>query len=281
MVSPPRAPAAAPLVILPMPRLALLLLACPLLLRSEPRLALRHDVDEARYLELGKAFPAVVQVGGLGSGVLVARDWVLTAAHVPEMIQRGSRGAPLRVTIGAKECEVKRVVVPPERALERELHDIALLQLADFAPEEVVPHSFWEEDVEPGAEFVLAGWGVLAQGDKGVEVTPESMAAPTRARRAGWNRVERFDPEKGLLIARFDAPGAGLELEAAPCLGDSGGPALLREGAGEAGPTWRVIGVIAHVEDTDADRIVGEYGDEFALTFVAGYADWIRATLGE
>lgn len=257
-------------------------LAIVLIAGSAAALALRHDVDEAKFVALGESFPAVVQIGGLASGTLIAPDWVLTVAHAPEMIQRMRPDDPLEVTIGDATYEVKRVVIPEARAKEPERHDIALLELKQPVPKEVAPLKLHVEALEPEAEFVLAGWGVLAIGDKGVELSAETMRAPTRALRAGWNVVERVDEKTKQLVADFDAPGTAHALEAAPCIGDSGGPALVRvEGEGEAPATWQVAGVIASIDDTDEDRILGEYGEEFAMTPVATYADWIRATLAE
>ena len=94
--------------------------------------------------------------------------------------------------------------------------------------------------------------------------------------------MERYDEEQDQLIARFDDPDTAIELEVGPCIGDSGGPALIRvEGEGEEPATWHVAGVIANIVDVDEDGILGEYGDEFGMTNVASYADWIRETIRE
>lgn len=244
-------------------------------------LAHRHDVEEARFVELGKSIPAVVQVGGLASGTLIAREWVLTAAHAPEMLRRKPDDV-LTVSIAGESIEVAEVHVPDLRALERDRHDIALLRLAKPAPETVTPLPLSEADVEPGTEFVLAGWGLLARGDQGITLSPEAMAAPTRALRAGKNRVERVDLDSAVMVARFDAPGDGaLDLEAGPCIGDSGGPALVAVPGTDGKPTWQVVGVTAHIDDHDGDRVVGEYGEAFGTTLVAFHGDWIRETIGE
>lgn len=256
------------------------LLALALLTGSAASLALRHDVEEEQYVGFGQSFPAVVQVGGLASGTLIAPDWVLTVAHAPEMIGKMMPGQPLKVRVGETSYEVARVVVPEARKDDPEGPDIALLQLAESVPGEIAPLVPWTEAVEPGTRFVLAGWGILATGDEGVVLSPEAMASPTRLLRAGWNVCERVDEEAQLFIARFDGPDKGVELEAGPCLGDSGGPALLRvEGTDGKPASWRVAGVIAAIDDGDEDRIVGEYGEEFLLTSVAAHADWIRATI--
>jgi hypothetical protein len=265
-----------------MRKITSLALTCFLISGSAAGLALMHDIEESKYIEFGKTFPAVAQVGGLASGTLIAPDWILTVAHAPEMIQKMKPGKPILVKFGKREYEVARVVIPEARKLAPEQHDIALLQLKEKVSEKITPLALWKEDVEPETPFALAGWGILAMGDEGIRVTREAMSAPTRRRRAGWNVMERLDADKDLLIARFDDPDTALELEAGPCIGDSGGPAMIRVQGEEGAPdTWHVAGVIANVDDADNDGVIGEYGDEFGMTIVASYVDWIEATLGE
>lgn len=241
-------------------------------------LAIAHDIDEARYVELGAELPAVVQVGGMGSGTVIAPEWVLTAAHVPEMLQRMRPEAALFVTVGETRIEVAEVHVAPQRAAEAELHDIALLRLKSPVEAEIEPIGFWRDIPRSGQDVVIAGWGVLAVADKGIELSPAAMAAPTRARRAGRNVIDRYEPDTGLLYGDLDAPGEGVDLEAGPSIGDSGGPALVRVAGQDGSPaTWRIAGVLALIDDTDQDRILGEYGEEFGMTSVVGHLDWIES----
>lgn len=238
-------------------------------------LAIRHDAEEAQYVEFGEQFPAVVQVGGLASGTVIAPEWVLTVAHAPEMMARMRPDAPLTVTVGSTTIEVAEVHTPEQRADEPKFHDIALLRLASPVPSQIAPLPLMGETLSVNQPVAIAGWGILSVADEGIEPSPAAMAAPTRERRAGWNVIDRFDETTGLLHADLDRPGEGIEMEASPCIGDSGGPALVRGPEG----TWQIAGVLAMIDDVDEDRVVCEYGDAFGMTSVGRYLDWIEATM--
>ncbi|MFT7679623.1 MAG: hypothetical protein ACI8QC_003627 [Planctomycetota bacterium] len=269
-----------------MSKLPILLLSCTLVSGFASALVapmtLRHDVEEAEYIEFGEQFPAVAHVGGMASGTLVAPQWVLTAAHAPEMLERMLRGKALTVVLAGKEYEVDRVAYPKDRKPMGEVLDIALLHLSKPVGESIAPLAIYAGAVKLETEFVLAGYGVLAIGDKGVRVTPALMQSPTRKLRAGWNTFERYDEKQSLLFARLNDPDTALELEAAPCVGDSGGPALVRVEATESAPaSWLVAGVIALSNDEDENGIIGEYGESFGMTHVPSFAKWIAETLAE
>ena len=58
--------------------LVVLLLALP---STASAIVIRHDVDDAEYRVPASGFPALVDMPKSGHGVLVAAQWVITAAH--------------------------------------------------------------------------------------------------------------------------------------------------------------------------------------------------------
>ena len=78
--------------------------------------------------------------------------------------------------------------------------------------------------------------------------------------------------DDGRLVFRFDPPPQGEELAGAPGRGDSGGPALLRQGG-----TVYVAGVSS--AGYDGANGPGTYGAVDHSTRVSDYLDWIRTSI--
>ena len=59
----------------------LLLLALLVVSSSASAIVIRDDVDDSKYRIAASDFPALADMPGEGHGVLIAPQWVITAAH--------------------------------------------------------------------------------------------------------------------------------------------------------------------------------------------------------
>ncbi len=183
---------------------------------------IRSDVKEAKYRVPASAFPALVDMPGEGHGVLIAPQWVVTAAHAAPM-----QGMEEDVTIGGVARRVKRVITYPgykrlpdkliKEALESgdlskvsaflaSSNDIALIELASPVTD-VTPVPLYRGNKEVGMTVELVGKGATGNGTKGQY--PHSSHR-TVLRRA-FNVIVGADAR--YVWYRFDAPPSALPLE--------------------------------------------------------------------
>ncbi|MDF4003131.1 trypsin-like serine protease [Luteibacter sp. PPL552] len=202
----------------------------------------RADVSESRYRVAASTYPALVDLPGEGHGVLIAPQWVLTAAHAAPMIMPGSQ---TEVVVGGTARKVKRVVTyPGYRKLPGSLvdealasgsltkvtdflaasDDIALVELA--APVEgVTPLVLYRGHDEVGMRAELVGKGATGDGVKG----QEPQGAHRGILRHAYNLIIGTDTR--YVSYRFDPPPSALPLEGMTGGGDSGGPLFIGDGA--------------------------------------------------
>lgn len=256
----------------------------------------RADVEEARYRIPAAAFPALADLPGEGHGVLIAPQWVITAAHAAPMQMPGMDQA---VSIGGVAYRIKRVVLHPgyrtlPDALVQEAlathdfsrlyaflgaaDDIALIELAAPVPR-VAPVALYRGDEEVGMTAELIGKG--ASGDGNVGQDPHG--AHRGVLRHAFNTIVGADPR--YVWYRFDPPASALPLEGITGSGDSGGPLLI--GSGEA---RRLIGLASwgnYPPDHPfwptwtADRpfVQGLYGQIVHAVRVSRYLPWIAQVM--
>jgi Trypsin len=203
-------------------------------------IVIRSDVSDAKYRVPASAYPALADMPGEGHGVLIAPQWVVTAAHAAPM--QGMEG---EVSIGGVARKVRRVVIYPgyeklpaklvkealasgdfskAHAFLASSNDIALIELASPVTD-VPPVPLYRGNEEVGMTVQLVGKGATGNGTDGQD--PQSPHR-TVLRRA-FNVIVGADSR--YVWYRFDPPSSALPLEGATGSGDSGGPLLIGDGS--------------------------------------------------
>ncbi|MEW6207324.1 MAG: trypsin-like serine protease [Acidobacteriota bacterium] len=214
---------------------------------------IRHDRDDARYLELGSRYKAVCFIGRDGEGTLIAPLWVLTAAHVAAGIPKNS----MIVTLD-REYRIEKIIIHPDWR-DGGPHDLALIRLREPVSG-IEPVSIYTATDEVGKIVTFVG-----RGDTGTGLTgPRVM---DRKKRGATNKIESAD-ERWLYFT-FDDPRTATDLEGISGPGDSGGPALL-----EKDGKLYTLGVSVWGRPGKNGR--GTYGAREGYTRVSRYAQWIE-----
>ena len=184
------------------------------------------------------------------TAVLIAPDWVLTAAHCVE----GMNDFSARFTVGGETYSSDAIFVHPDYSLKKlgtnKANDLALVHLSSTV-DNVVPLELLQSIPVLGESLTLVGFG--AGGDE------SGHNGDFGIKRAGTTPLDKL--KKTLLRWKFDNVG---EANTAP--GDSGGPALVeREGA------WYVAGITSGGAKKKA-----KFGDRSFDTRVDAYSGWIN-----
>ncbi|MFC0219233.1 trypsin-like serine protease [Pseudochelatococcus lubricantis] len=171
--------------------------------------------------------------GGVCSGIVLARDAVLTAGHCV------AGGREIRVHF--RDPSGEPVLLEPAEvathggynagaieARQRSI-DLALIRLPAPLPARFAPAALSAAKLpRAGTPVTALGWGTAAEGD------PKTMGT---FRAAELVIVEPYGPGKILLWAA-DPSGLGKRPGAGVCQGDSGGPIVRGDGAVIAVSTW-------------------------------------------
>jgi len=257
---------------------------------------IRADVDDAKYRVPASAFPALVDMPDEGHGVLIAPQWVLTAAHAAPMQMHGMESD---VSIGGVARKVKRVIthpgykrVPDQLVKEvlatgdlTKLHafldssdDIALIELASPVTD-VAPVPLYRGNDEVGMTAELVGKGATGNGTKG-----QDSHSPHRAvLRHAFNVIVGNDAR--YVWYRFDTPASALPLEGVTGSGDSGGPLLIGDGGSR-----QLVGLASWSKyppdhpflktwTPDRPLVEGLYGEIVHAVRVSRYIPWIEGVI--
>jgi hypothetical protein len=248
-------------------------------------IVIRDDVPDASYAADASELPALVDLPHEGHGVLIASQWVVTAAHAVSWQSNGVT----EVRINGVTRRVERIVIHPGyRPMPQELitqalagdrapaiahllssDDIALMRLAKPVAD-VTPAILHRDGAELGQTGRIIGRGATGAGSTG-----HSMSGPNRTQlRRAFNQITGA---QGRWISYvFDAPPAGLPLEGMSGNGDSGSPVLI-----EINGHWEVAGLAAwkFSEDDSATFRPAAYGQTSYNVRMSHYVEWIESVI--
>lgn len=261
----------------------LLLLALLVVSFNASAIVIRNDVADSKYRVPASELHALVDMPGEGHGVLIAPQWVITAAHAITW-----QSEIKQVTINGVPRDVERLVIhpgyikPPQELLDQALaswdwtlfrvllsssDDIALIKLAQPVTD-VSPVVINKSDGEFGQIIKIIGKGATGNGVIGYEF---SSSHRTELRRA-YNKVTSAHGR--WLCYMFDKPSDALPLEGGSGSGDSGGPILIR-----VEKDWLLAGLTSWGDPQSSIRTPGRYGQISCNVRLGHYKEWIESVV--
>jgi hypothetical protein len=220
----------------------------------------RHDLDDAKYLELGVRYPAVTKLAG-GNATLIEPQWLITAGHVVASLTPFDRS----VEFNGKRYPIDAVATHPEWRPNGRLKslDLALVKLSEPVTA-VEPAAIYEKRDEDGRAVVFIGTGKFGDGLTGPTGDDGHWRGATNTVTSVLDNWVTFS---------FDRPPNGTALEGISGPGDSGGPAFV-----ELDGKNYVIGISSANDDEGAAGPC-RYGSTEYYARVSTGADWIRKTV--
>ena len=254
-------------------------LACALVATGARAIVIRHDRGDAAYLSREADYPAIFALYRTKEGhkdcvaTLISERWAITVAHCTKdkpFIDALAGSKPgYRVEIAGREAVIDRLVRHPahERIKGKEnlWVDLALVRLA--APVSgVAPIAMYAQGDELDRVVLLPGWGGPGNGVEGYKQGDGAF-------RVAENRIDTAT--RGWVTWKFDDPRSSrraLTLEGIAGPADSGGPALVRTGAG-----LKIVGVGSFSNARGGTE--GVYGVVEFYARVSEHLPWIRSVI--
>ncbi len=222
---------------------------------------------------------------GEGHGVLIAPQWVITAAHVLPW-----HSETMQVAIGGIPRDVERVVMhpgyktPPQELIGQAMatgeavlilvllassDDIALVKLTQPVTD-VAAVAIYKDSDEPNQIVKIVGKGATGTG-----ATGHDPKGPNRTElRRAFNKITSAHERWFCYV--FDEPRSALPLEGIGGNGDSGGPALI-----QVDGQWLLAGVSAwkFLQGDVRTARPGRYGQTSCNVRLGHYIEWIESVI--
>ncbi|RYV01836.1 peptidase S1 [Shewanella sp. OPT22] len=230
---------------------------------------MRHDVDESKYRDFEKDNKSIVTFYGSykgeeiveGTGTLIAKDWVVTAAHVANYLKVDGR-----VRFQNSNFKIRKLIKHPQWKYQQFPNDIALVQLHSIISNSEAAVLYEGVD-ELNKNLTFIGRGDFGTGKHGVIGADDNLRAAQNVVNETSGQWIRF---------KFDNIKHALPLEGISGPGDSGGPALLN-----INNTLYILGVSSWQNAEPTKWQEGKYGVIENYSRISYFKEWIKKTMAK